>query len=287
MQSDVIEVVVGGAVYFTTLEAERKKPCHFKDEDTFDERTIRTNFAIRESVTKAQVAPAKHLELARSLRKVLQAIKSDDVGLDDGILNMIDIVYDVPNPKPEPLLRIKLLSMLLDAARSRTFFSDNTVIEKLAEEIGAKVGEVPWVVHTDPVKETETNVQERIEAKTILVRLASPRSIREQADKKRKSLGKRPEFCRRIEYVGWAKRIGDNAVTVSGTPTSSQLEGVAGTLYKVSTDEDGEVPWTLEACGLMKDGDPIIRSGHGTMFGQPIFLERTAVAGERDKKSKP
>jgi len=288
MQDDVIEVNVNGAAYFTTLAQAGLKAGHFKDESTFDDRTIQTNFAINDAIAKQQHAPATHLGLAQKLRVVLEEIKADRRGLDDGVLDMIDIVYNVPNPKPEPLLRIKVLSMLLDLTRSRVFFSDNTVIETLAEEIGAKVGEVPWVVHTNPIPPFKVNNHpERTEAQTILVRLATPRSIRDQADKKRKSLGKRPEFCRRIEYVGWAKRTSDDAIIVSGTPTSSKLEGAVGTLYKVSTGRDDDTPWELEDCGLMKDGKPTIRSGHGAMFGQPIFLERAAIANERDKKSKP
>ena len=291
MQPDVIEVIVDDAIYYTTLDATKVRACHFKDEDAFDDRTIRANIDIRTALAAQGVpAPARHVKLAQTLRKALQRIKADEVGVDEGILDMIDMVFAEPDSvvtPPEPLLRVRLLSMLLDIARARAFFSDNSAIEKLADDIGVKVGEVPWVLRNDPVSRKENLANERLEAKKILTKRESAKSIRNAVEKKRSTLGQRPAFCRSLEYVGWANATGEGGGTVSGAPETVRIDGRTGRVFTVTKDGDGGVAWRFADCGSLKDGKAILNSVHDAMYGQPLFLERAAVVGERAKGSKP
>lgn len=292
MQPDVIEIVDGEAIYYTTLNAAKKRACHFKDEETVDDRMIGANFTIRDTLADEAPLPARHVKLAESLRKAVDRIKTDEVSFDDGILEMVDIVYApldsaLPERQPEPLLRTKLLSLILDIARTRTLFSDNAAIEKLAEDIGVKVGEVSWVLRADPASQKENSAEERLEAKKILAKSSWAKTIRDASDKKKSTLGRQPEFCRRLEYVGWANATGDGEGTLSGAPESVRLEGRAGTIYTVSADKDADVAWRFSDCGTLRDGKVTLRSVHAAMFGQPLFLERTAVTGDRGKGSKP
>jgi hypothetical protein len=290
MQPDVIEVVVDDAIYYTTLEATKSRACHFKDEEAFDDRTIRANIDIRTALTEGVPAPARHVKLAQTLRNALKRIKAEEVSVDEGILDMIDMVFAEPDnvvTPPEPLLRVRLLSILLDIARARAFFSDNSAIEKLAEDIGVKVGEVPWVLRNDPVSRKEHLTNERLEAKKILAKRELAKSIRNAVEKKRSTLGQRPVFCRSLEYVGWANATGKGGGAVSGAPDTVRLDGRTGRVFTVTKNGDGDVAWRFADCGSLKDGKVILNSVHDAMYGQPLFLERAAVVGEPAKGSKP
>ena len=131
------------------------------------------------------------------MREYLGEIKQDTVGFEDGVMKMVEIVFNSPAHAaglPDELLRVKLLAMLVDILRTRSFFNDNSSVEKLANEINAKVGETQWVLCRDPVKkELELLKPERAEAGKILSKSDTwMKNISDAMKEKRNELGKQP-----------------------------------------------------------------------------------------------
>jgi len=290
MQSDVVEVVIDDAPYYTTTAAALKRPSHFKDEQSFDDRTILVNKRIQNAVDQQQSAVARHVKLAEALRESLDKIRQDTVGFEDGVVDMVATVFDPPaqGGSPDVLLRIKMLTMLMDVARARTFFNDNPTVEKLADEISVKVGDVPWVLSRDAIKREDLLKNERTEADKILSKAGSwMKGISDAMKNKRDRLGRQPAFCRHLEYIGWADADGDSGISISGTPKTSPLSGRSGTIVLVISKKEEEIAWSLVDCGTLKNGKPSLRSVDHAMHGRPLFLDSPDVAGGQRKSLSP
>ena len=240
------------------------------------------NKQIRAAVDNQQFAVARHVKLAEALRESLDKITQDTVGFEDGVVDMVATVFGPPaqGGSPDVLLRIKMLTMLMDVARARTFFNDNPTVEKLADEISVKVGDVPWVLSKDAVKGDELLKNERTEADKILSKAGNwMTGISDAMKKKRDMLGRQPAFCRHLEYIGWADADGDSGISISGTPKASPLLGRSGTIFLVISKKEEEIAWSLVDCGTLKNGKSSLRSVDHAMHGRPLFLDSPDVAG--------
>ena len=292
LQSDVIEVIVNGFSFYTTVAAANKQhPSHFKNEQDLDDRTILINKTIQSLVTDKQYSVAKHFKMAEKLREYLVQIKQDTVGFEDGVMKMVEVVFNQPENaagRPDVLLRAKLLTMLMDILRTRSFLNDNSSVEKLGEELKTKVGDAQWVLSRDPVKnELELLKSERAEAVKIL---SKPdvwmTKISDAMKDKRDELGKQPRFIRHLEYIGWANAEGDKGISVSGTPKTLPLTGLNGTVVMVISKKEEEIEWILLDCGTLKNGQPFLRSVDSAMHTRPLFLT-SSVPNRQQKKVNP
>jgi hypothetical protein len=273
MQSDVVEISIGTGTYYARIADVARQPGHFKDEQIYDTRGIGLNDKIRQAVANNNVRPAKHIRLAESLRNTLAQIKRESMSVERGVLAMIAEVFRPQGGEvPDALLRAKLLTMLIDLARARAFFNDNAPLERLADDLGTKVGDVSWVLSQDPVNEMPINASERSEAERIIGRGdAWLRSLDERVGRKVKMLGQRPAFCRTVEYLGWADESGRNGMVLAGTPSTVRLADYTGDIYALIARSDGEASWALVPCGRMNNGKATLRSGDNCTFGQPLF----------------
>lgn len=273
MQSDIVEITVGSGTYYARVTDVARQPGHLKDEQNYDTRAIGLNQKIRLNIENGNSRPAKHIPMAQSLREMIAAIERGDVSVERGVLAMIAEVFKPRGGEmPDALLRAKLLTMLVDLARSRAFFNDNVALERLSDELGAKVGDVPWVLSQDPVTDLPLNATERSEAERIIGRgNATLRSIDESAGRKAKSLGQRPPFCRTLQYVGWADDGGRNGMVLSGTPPGVRLADFSGDIYAVVARKGGDADWALVPCGKVTNGKATLRGGDNCLFGQPLF----------------
>ena len=226
--------------------------------------------------------------MAEKLREYLGEIKQDTVGFEDGVMKMVEIVFNSPAHAaglPDELLRVKLLAMLVDILRTRSFFNDNSSVEKLANEINAKVGETQWVLCRDPVKkELELLKPERAEAGKILSKSDTwMKNISDAMKEKRNELGKQPAFIRHLEYIGWANAEGGKGISVSGTPKTLPLTERSGTIVMVISKKEEEIEWILLDCGTLKNGQPNLRSVDSAMHARPLFLNSSEPSGQQKR----
>jgi len=289
LQNDVVEVIIDGFPFYTTVAAStRQHPSHFKNEEDLDDRLILINKIIPRLVKNQQYAVARHFKMAEKLREYLGEIKQDTVGFEDGVMKMVEIVFNSPAHAaglPDELLRVKLLAMLVDILRTRSFFNDNSSVEKLANEINAKVGETQWVLCRDPVKkELELLKPERAEAGKILSKSDTwMKNISDAMKEKRNELGKQPAFIRHLEYIGWANAEGGKGISVSGTPKTLPLTERSGTIVMVISKKEEEIEWILLDCGTLKNGQPNLRSVDSAMHARPLFLNSSEPSGQQKR----
>jgi hypothetical protein len=283
LQDKVIEVVIEDAPYYTTEAKVKIRPGYFVDEDRFDDKQSEWNTKeIKERVDQKQFTESRNVGLARALRELVKRIKKGEVGLEDGVVKIIETVLLPPaQPRgvspPDDLLRAKILILATDIALGRVFLEEVPSIVKLSDDLGAGVGQVSWVLYRKPYsRNVIESSQERVEAKTILSRSPDLKeSIARDVLKKQEELGKKPAFCRPLRYVGWVDKAG-NELRLSGVPKSAK--DAKGSLFVVNATEDGDVEWSLQSCGTMRDGKASLeRVKDVAMFGRPVFVEAEPV----------
>jgi hypothetical protein len=283
LQDKVIEVVIEDAPYYTTEAKVKVRPGYFVEEDRFDDKQSEWNTKeIKERVDQQQFTESRNVGLAKALRELVKRIKKGEVGLEDGVVKIIETVLLPPaQPRgvspPDDLLRAKILILATDIALGRVFLEEVPSIVKLSDDLGAGVGQVSWVLYRKPyTRNVIENSQERMEAKTILSRSPDLKeSIVKDVLKKQEELGKKPAFCRSLRYVGWVDKAG-NELRLSGVPKSAK--DAKGSLFVVNATEDGDVEWSLQSCGTMRDGKASLeRVKDVAMFGRPVFVEAEPV----------
>jgi hypothetical protein len=163
--------------------------------------------------------------------------------------------------------------MLVDLARARSFFNDTMTLETLSDELGAKVGDVPWVLSQDPVTDLPIHATERSEAENILRRNGTMNLIDDSVRKKVDDLSKRPGFCLPLEYIGWVDDGGRDGLILSGTPENLRLSDRNGDILAVVGRENGDAAWELVSCGRIINGKASLRKSDGSLFGRPLFYK--------------
>lgn len=286
LQDDVIEVVVEDAPYYTNKAKMKARPGYFVDEEQFDELASQWNKDLKDKVDQQQFTESRNIPLAKALRDLVKRIKKGEIGLEDGVVKIIETAMVPPaRPRvgvgsvapPDDLLRAKVLIIATDIALGRVFLEEVPSIVKLSDDLGAGVGQVSWVLVRKQYERNKIEFSaERIEAGKILKNTDLVDTIRKDIAKKQAELGAKPTFCRSLRYVGWADKAGEG-LRLSGLPKSAK--DAKGTLFVVKAIEDGDVEWSLQSCGSIRDGKATLEQVKDlAMFGRPVFVEMESAA---------
>jgi hypothetical protein len=293
LKDDVVEVRVevrGSETALYTVEKQKtvqeKYYPFYKDEVTLDRRTLEPNKMVFEAIQDRNFSRARHVPLASQLRSHLVGIKKGEVALEDQLVQLMAVVLEDAGDA-DVLLRAKAMIMLCDLARSRSFLCESKAIERLSDELGAKIGDIgaKWVLANEPTTGIPQLEGERRAAKAVFDQASQwKRDINTDVERRRKELGVRPEFCKRIEFVGWAY-LGEGEVSLSRVKT--RVEDIEGPLYFVRKKESSTgAPWELVSCGEMRRLGVTLQKVGGLNFGTPIFVEVSAPVRSKSRREK-
>jgi hypothetical protein len=273
MKPDVVEIKMGDGVFYARVADVARQSGHFKDEESYDTRLITLNQKIKFEVDNGKTSPASHAALAKDVRETIASIKQGAISMERGLLKMMAAVLRPRDGSvPDPLFRAKLLTMIVDLARSRSLFNDIAALERLSNDLGAKVGDAPWVLNQDPVSDQPFNAKERSEAAKILSRgPASMKAIEDGVDRTVNALGKQPLFCRRLVFLGWADSSGSKGTILAGMPQGLRLAERSGDIYAVVASTGGDKEWSLVQCGSINGGKATLKAGEACALGRPVF----------------
>jgi hypothetical protein len=285
MQPDVVEIKIGDGVFYARVADVARQSGHFKDEESYDTRLITLNQKIKFEVDNGKTSPASHAALAEDVRETIASIKQGATSMERGLLKMMAAVLQPRDGSaPDPLFRAKLLTMIVDLARSRALFTDIAPLERLSDDLGAKVGDAPWVLNQDPVSDQPFNAKERGEAMKILSRgPASMKAIEDGVNRKVNALGKQPLFCRRLVFLGWADSSGSKGAILAGMPQGLRLAERSGDIYAVVASTGGDSEWSFVQCGSISGGKATLKAGEACALGRPVFCVDASLDKPRKK----
>jgi hypothetical protein len=258
MQVDVLQVNVDHDDNYYTRAEEKAEGGYFWEENLINPKARR-----RLSLIEADRRPGPSRPLGlRLCGRTSRRFVPGAWGAEKGILRMIESCGDPAAQQIDPLLRCRVLAMLVDAALSKAMLADIKSIEAIGDRIGAGVGATPeWV---DPAKRRKPLA---IAAKNASNQQDIARAV-DEGRSKVEEITARPEYCRVIRFAGWAEKRSDEPRLHI---LSEVLGSSSGVLYAINAD--GDTSWRFAAVARLSGGDVTPTNTAGLCFGQPLFIE--------------
>jgi hypothetical protein len=222
-----------------------------------------------EFLKAATVVAAAHVPMIAVASRHVDAAIAGNESIDNAILCCLDEI--VVSGEANPILRCRLVHAFLGIAWRRPLFRYSLPdIERVVEPIRNELGQQPAWVRSPDWTDSQKWIAARRKAEAVLPNKDALSRIRDKYDEAVAAINRPSDFCRAVEFCGWAD-------TSTGSPVVRTTErgfgDVSGRLFVVrETDDD---TWRYLEVGRMVDGNTVLVDGEEFMFGEPVWLERT------------